>query len=173
MSTSSMSMSVGPEPPITPSPTTGAPTTPQPTQEPSSQPSFEPSETPITLTGCGQPVFTDQKVVLAKDLNCGSLGEERPQFCAVTLDGPLAELNCDGYMLSQEATPPADYGDGPFFNGICLSNGAKARNCNVQQFVTGIDVLNGGEVVKSNLTSNNDGMYADFNTNSTLTIEDT
>ena len=130
-------------------------------------------EPPITLTGCGES-FTDQKVVLSDNLDCGSRGEGDPlQSCAVTLDGPLAEFNCKDYTLSQEATSAADYLDGPFFNGICLFNGAKARNCNVQQFYAGIDVLDGGEVVNSKLRFNRDGVFAGFYEDSTLTIEDT
>ena len=127
---------------------------------------------PISLTGCGES-FTDQKVVLSDNLDCGSLVGDQ-QLCAVTLDGPDAEINCDGYMLSQEANSDALYDDGPFFDGICLSNGAKARNCNVQQFVSGIDVTDGGEVVKSNLSFfNNIGIRALFSEDATLTIEDT
>jgi hypothetical protein len=106
----SASMSVGPEPPITPSPT----------------------PTPTTL--CGE-IFTNQKVVLTDNLDCG--GPRPPgQFidsCAVTLDGPKAEIDCNGNTLSQEATSPF-YTDGPYNSGICLNNGATAINCNVQQF---------------------------------------
>ena len=127
-------------------------------------------EPPITLTGCGES-FTDQKVVLTDNLNCG-VREGDQQQCAVKLDGPEAELNCKDNTLSQEATSPF-YGDGPFYDGICLRNGAKAINCNVQQFATGIDVGNGAEVVNSVLCSNYNGILADFDEDSTLTIEDT
>src|SRR5210317_825273 len=106
MSTSSsMSMSIGPEP-------------------------------PITLTACGES-FTDQKVVLTEDLNCG--GGERIDNCAVTLDGPDAEIDCNDFTLSQVASSPL-YDDGPYKYGICLNNGAKARNCIVRQFNEGIYV---------------------------------
>ena len=143
MSTSSMSMSIGPEP-------------------------------PITLKECGESFTDDQKVVLTDNLNCGSLvGDQRD--CALTLDGPLAELNCKDYTLSQEGTvetPPLP--NLAYASGICLRNGAKAINCNVQQFVSGIDVRNGGaEVVNSNLGSNFYGIRALFNEDSTITIEDT
>ena len=84
--------------------------------------------------------------------------------------GPLAELNCDNYTLSQEAP---NYYDGPFLRGICLRNGAKAINCNVQQFNIGIDVRNGAEVVNSVLSPNGAGIDADFFGDATLTIEDT
>ena len=180
MSTSSMSMSVGPEPPITPSPTP-TPTTLQPTPEPSLAPSSssEPSPaptTPITVTGCGE-IFTNQKVVLADDLDCGGplVGDPQDQEdCAVTLDGPEAEIDCQGNTLSQVATPQANYADGPFVQGICLNDGATATNCNVEQFVSGIRVTDGdGEVRSSFLTSNNIGIYAVFTEDGTLTIEDT
>ena len=130
-------------------------------------------EPPITLTGCGES-FTDQKVVLSDNLDCGSLFGDQ-DFCAVTLDGPQAELDCKDKTLSQVASSAADYNDGPFLYGICLRDGAKAINCNVQQFPGGIEVVNGGEVVNSNLGSNYRGILADFNTDTdaTVTIEDT
>ena len=128
---------------------------------------------PITLRVCGES-FTNQKVVLSEDLDCGRLVEGvRQDWCALTLDGPEAEINCNDYTLSQIATSP-DYEDGPFRYGICLSNGAKARNCNVQQFAIGIEVTNGAEVMNSNLSFNNVGIFADFDEDSTVvTIEDT
>ena len=132
--------------------------------------SFGP-EPPITLTACGES-FTNQKVVLTKDLDCGSLDEIFSQLCAVTLDGPFAELDCNDFKLSQVTSEP-DYTDGPYTNGICLYNGAKGRNCIVQKFFAGIYVTDGGEVSNSDLSPNNDGMYAYFNVDSTLTIENT
>ena len=67
-------------------------------------------EPPITLTGCGES-FTDQKVVLSEDLNCGSRPRIGFRLCAVTLDGPQAELDCKGKdkTLSQVATQAALY----------------------------------------------------------------
>jgi len=133
--------------------------------------SFGP-EPPITLTACGES-FTNQKVVLTNDLDCGSrIGDQ--EDCAVTLDGPFAEINCKDKTLSQaQVASSPGYAGGPFFRGICLNNGAKARNCNVQQFNVGIEVINGAEVSNSRLSPNNDGMYANFNVDSTLTIENT
>src|SRR5210317_1500773 len=63
--------------------------------------SFGP-EPPITVKACGES-FTNQKVVLTEDLNCGGpfVGG-----CAVTLDGPFAEVNCNDFKLSQVANPP-------------------------------------------------------------------
>ena len=126
-------------------------------------------EPPVTVTGCGE-IFTNQKVVLTDDLDCG--GGQRIGNCAVTLDGPEAEINCNGNTLSQEAISPG-YSDGPFFYGICLNDGATATNCNVEQFNLGIRVTDGGEVVNSFLTSNFRGIYAVFTEDGTLTIEDT
>ena len=115
--------------------------------------------------------FTNQKVVLSNDLDCGSFVDPQ-QDCAVTLDGPQAEIDCNDFKLSQEANPTS-YGDGPFLYGICLNNGAKARNCNVQKFYNGIYVVDGGEVVNSDLSSNQVGIQAAFEVDSTLTIENT
>ena len=125
---------------------------------------------PITLTACGES-FTNQKVVLTEDLDCGPcIGDQ--EDCAVTLDGPEAEIDCNGNTLSQEATGPS-YNDGPYKVGICLNNGAKARNCIVQQFFNGIRVTDGAEVVESNLRSNTSGIVARFTKDSTLTIDNT
>ena len=175
MSASSMSMSVGPEPPITSSPT------PQPTPQPvlpTPPPTPEPSPAPAyTLTACGES-FINTKVVLADNLDCGPSpsDEEFPSdpWCAVMLSGPQAELNCNDYKLSQVATPQNDYEDGPYESGICLIKGAVARNCNVQQFHDGVRVIDGGEVRSSFLTSNYNGIFADFTEDdATVTIENT
>ncbi len=126
---------------------------------------------PITLTACGES-FTDEKVVLTNDLDCSLVEGERIGDCAVTLDGPDAEINCDGNTLSQVASSPF-YDDGPYKYGICLNNGAKARNCISQQFRNGILVENGGEVSNSFLSSNYRGIIASFYVDSTLTIDNT
>jgi hypothetical protein len=177
MCMSTSSMSVGPEPPITPSPTP-TPTTLQPTPEPSlslapsSEPSLSSAPTSVVQL-CGE-IFTNQKVVLTDNLDCGSLVDPKDQEdCAVTLNGPEAEIDCQGNTLSQEATPQAFYSDGPYESGICLNDGATATNCNVEKFVDGIFVTEGGEVRNSFLTSNWFGIAALFTKDSTLTIEDT
>jgi hypothetical protein len=122
---------------------------------------------------CGE-TFTNQKVSLTDNLDCG--GPRPPdqdlEDCAVKLNGPEAEIDCNNFTLSQVASPPV-YNDGPFLFGICLRDNAKVRNCNVQQFNIGIDAENGGEVVNSVLSSNYYGMYAYFDEDSTVTIEDT
>jgi hypothetical protein len=73
---------------------------------------------PITVTECGE-IFTDTKVVLTDNLNCGSLVDPQ-EFCAVTLDGPKAKINCNGNTLSQEASPNF-YADGPFLFIVFVS----------------------------------------------------
>ena len=128
-------------------------------------------EPPITVTGCGE-IFTNQKVVLTDNLDCGQLVGD-PQLCAVTLDGPEAEIDCNGNTLSQVATPQEFYTDGPFGRGICLNDGATAINCTVERFDDGIRVTDGGEVRSSFLTSNNIGIFAAFTEDGTLTIENT
>src|SRR6056300_1640262 len=90
---------------------------------------------PITLTACGES-FTDKKVVLTEDLDCGSRDEGvLSQLCAVTLNGPQAEIDCNDFKLSQATE---EFYLPSFIRGICLNNGAKARNCNVEQFNAGI-----------------------------------
>ena len=125
------------------------------------------------VQGCGES-FTNQKVVLADNLDCGPRPSDQPlDLCAVRLTGPKAEINCDDYTLFQVATPQVGYTDGPFYNGICLFDGAVARNCNVQQFNRGLYVENGGEVRSSSLTFNYYGIDAYFAEDSTVIIEDT
>jgi hypothetical protein len=138
--------------------------------EPSSEPSLSSAPTSVVQL-CGES-FTNQKVVLSNNLDCGSRDGGVQELCAVTLDGPGAEIDCQGNTLSQEATTPF-YADGPYENGICLKNGATAINCNVQKFFDGIRVTEGGEVRSSFLTSNLRGIVAFFTKDSTLTIEDT
>ncbi len=76
--------------------------------------------------------------------------------CAITLDGPEAELDCNEFLLSQDESEP-------YVNGICLLNGAKVTKCLVQLFNRGIRVFNGGEVSNSILTFNYDyGIEAEF-----------
>ncbi len=58
---------VSPAPSSEPSP---APSS-EPSSLPSAEPSSQPSEVPITLTACGES-FTNQKVVLSNNLDCGS-----------------------------------------------------------------------------------------------------
>ncbi len=131
-----MSMSVGPEPPVTPG-------------------------------GCDE-AFTNKTVELIDDLFCEDNrddgdGSKRP--CAISLDGSDAQLRCNGYNITQALSAP-------FEAGICLSNGAKAINCNVQSFVVGISVLNGGEVMDSNL-KNDLGVLSKSEVDSTFIISDT
>jgi hypothetical protein len=115
---------------------------------------------PATLTGCGE-TFTNQKVVLSDNLNCGSLVGDQQQDCAVSLSGPKAEINCNDFTLSQVATPPG-YINGPYDSGICLINGATAINCTVERFGNGIRVRNGSTVANSNLSPNWRGIVAFF-----------
>ena len=71
--------------------------------------------------------------------------------------GPEAEIDCNENALSQEAT------NHQYWSGICLSNGATARNCkNVNNFWNGLSVVNGGEVVNSVFSENYVGIKAEF-----------
>ncbi len=152
VSSMSTTMSVGP-PPTTPAPKP-APTT--------------------VVQACGE-TFTDQKVVLANNLDCvGPPRAPGTRTCALTLDGSKAEINCNDYKISQIASQPEDYPylDGPFFRGICLYNRAKARNCKVEQFYDGIYAQNGAEVRSSVLSPNANGIYAESDVDSALIISD-
>mmetsp|Transcript_13203 Transcript_13203/g.16813 ORF Transcript_13203/g.16813 Transcript_13203/m.16813 type:complete len:409 (+) Transcript_13203:37-1263(+) len=89
---------------------------------------------------CGQ-TFTGE-VKLTEDLFCTDtepppIGGDICDICAITLDGEDAELDCNEFMV---------HNSGAMVIGICLLNGARAKNCYVQKFLVGIYVQNGGEV---------------------------
>jgi hypothetical protein len=165
--------SIPPPAPTTPAPTptetyTYVPTTPPPTDA-SDQPSSAPTPTPTTVVQqCGES-FTNKKVALSADLTCPDPGLPPGTYpCAIKLDGPEAEIDCNDNTLSQEAS------NHPYWRGICLWNGATTRNCNVNNFWYGISVLNNAEVVKSVLSNNYGGIDAVFDVeDSKLTITDT
>lgn len=125
-------------------------------------------EPPVTPGGCDE-AFTNKTVELIDDLFCEDNrddgdGSKRP--CAISLDGSDAQLRCNGYNIAQALSAP-------FEAGICLSNGAKATNCNVQSFEVGISVSNGGEVMDSNLKKNDLGVLSKSEVDSTFIISDT
>ena len=152
--------------------------------------SMTPAPSPAPIDLCGES-FTD-RLTLSRDLFCQDDGGDEPQECAITLDGPEAELDCNGYKVYQAApTANSAVNCDAFVNieydvdsikvkqecgltyiaGICLKNGAKAINCNVEQFFEGILVTDGGdgEVASSDVTSNRVGIFAASN----ITISDT
>mmetsp|Transcript_3057 Transcript_3057/g.4592 ORF Transcript_3057/g.4592 Transcript_3057/m.4592 type:complete len:411 (+) Transcript_3057:97-1329(+) len=90
---------------------------------------------------CGGEAYTGE-VKLTEDLFCTDtetppIGGDICDICAITLDGEDAELDCNEFMV---------HNSGAMVIGICLLNGARAKNCYVQKFLVGIYVQNGGEV---------------------------
>lgn len=132
---------------------------------------------------CGG-VYTD-KVFLNDDLLCGGdvtdgSDSSLTKFnCAVTLDGPGAELDCNGYTIYE--TTSSDDSDSArncdetiangaevkemkqrcemyYVRGVCLKNGATLKNCGVQKFYDGVYVKNSGTIKDSTMRLNKSGV---------------
>jgi len=84
---------------------------------------------------CGGEAYTGE-VKLTEDLFCAE-DPTGADICAITLDGEDSELECNEFMV---------HNSGTWLYGICLLNGARAKNCYVQKFLVGTYVQNGGEV---------------------------
>jgi hypothetical protein len=134
---------------------------------------------------CGRS-YTD-KVYLNDDLLCGGdvTDDTDPSLernnCAVTLEGPDAELDCDGYTIYE--TTSSDDSDSArncdetirnrngaqvkvmkqacgmyYVRGVCLKNGATLKNCGVQKFYQGVYVKNSGMIKSSTMRLNKNGV---------------
>eukprot|EP00985_Skeletonema_marinoi_P023437 scaffold15652_cov83-Skeletonema_marinoi.AAC.1 len=100
---------------------------------------------------CGHTVTGKDKLSFLEDVVCTEPPVNEDD-CAITVSGEGAELDCNHFMISQETSGSWKY-------GICLSNGAKAKNCHVQRFGVGyegagIRVEDGGEVEDSEVMFN-------------------
>lgn len=108
-------------------------------------------------------VYND-KVYLHDDLLCGgdiADGTVQKYNCAVTLEGPDAELDCIGYTIYESTS--SDDSDSArncdntistgtevedmkttcgmyYVRGVCLRDGASLKNCGVQKFYEGVYV---------------------------------
>mmetsp|Transcript_27693 Transcript_27693/g.41587 ORF Transcript_27693/g.41587 Transcript_27693/m.41587 type:complete len:446 (-) Transcript_27693:186-1523(-) len=102
---------------------------------------------------CGHTVTGKDKLSLLEDVVCTDTeGPDDEDDCAITISGEGAELDCNGFMISQETSGSWKY-------GICVSDGAKAVKCPVQRFGVGyegagIRVEDGGEVEDSEVMFN-------------------
>jgi len=134
---------------------------------------------------CGRR-YTD-KVYLNDDLLCGGdvnvTNGTDPSLerynCAVTLEGPDAELDCDGYTIYE--TTSSDDSDSArncdetignnaevkdmkqncgmyYVRGVCLKGGATLKNCGVQKFYEGVFVQNSGTIKSSTMRLNKIGV---------------
>lgn len=135
---------------------------------------------------CGRK-YTD-KVFLNDDLLCGGDVTDNTDNsldkynCAVTLDGPGAELDCNGYTIYESTS--SDDSDSArncncdntignnfdvkvmkqtcemyYVRGVCLKNGATLKNCGVQKFYEGVFVRNSGTIKSSTLRLNKVGVF--------------
>ena len=159
--------------PPTPSPTAGStPTVGAPPPPRPQRCGFSPFESPL-------PLFND--------VICEELAGDTARGCAIVMDGPNAEIDCRGYTVSQVSQQgaaqncdaislnPLDPLDSvkvkqecglSYAYGICLLNGAKAKNCNVDGFAAGIYVFSDtdsttSEVSNSKVVANRFGLLSD------------
>lgn len=129
---------------------------------------------------CGR-VYND-KVYLHDDLLCGgdiADGTVQKYNCAVTLEGPDAELDCIGYTIYESTS--SDDSDSArncdntistgtevedmkttcgmyYVRGVCLRDGASLKNCGVQKFYEGVYVKNSGTIKYSTMRLNKNGV---------------
>jgi len=125
---------------------------------------------------CGQTVPEGDKITLKEDLRCAEdwTTATKGQNCAITLEGN-AELDCDGYRISQITTLGSDaavkcddtVGNSLvqktacqlyYYRGVCVTGGAKMKNCQVEKFLEGIYVENSGDIKDSTVSRNRSGI---------------
>eukprot|EP00984_Skeletonema_dohrnii_P018832 scaffold8904_cov104-Skeletonema_dohrnii-CCMP3373.AAC.2 len=125
---------------------------------------------------CGQTVPEGDKITLKEDLFCAEDWQTatKGQNCAITLEGN-AELDCDGYTISQNTTLGSDaavkcddtVGNSRqqklacqlyYYRGVCLTGAAKMKNCQVEKFLEGIYVENSGDIKDSIVSRNRAGI---------------
>ncbi len=138
---------------------------------------------------CGFPLInTPGTFPLVNDVICEEIERDTGRLCAITLSGPDTEIDCRNFKVSQVSQPGAapscgviDPSNFPalvdlvkmkqecglsYAYGICLFNGAKAKNCNVDSFAVGIyaDSTNidstSSEVTNSQVDGNRYGVFA-------------
>ena len=139
------------------------------------------------IISCGA-TFSNEEVVLSDDLLCtdryydASEDELMALNAAITLSGPNASIDCKGHSIRQvtagyfgsqclrwlDRTDPFEpsllrsemksWCDLYYQAGILLTDGATAVNCNVENFIDGFLVINGGEVQMSEASENKYGV---------------
>ena len=128
---------------------------------------------------CGQTVEENDKITLTEDLFCAedwnsaTTPVKRSKNCPSlwTLEGD-AELDCNGYRISQNTTLGSDSAvtcddKGKtslqqktacqlyYYRGVCLTGSAKIKNCQVETFLEGIYVENISDIKDSTAVSQN------------------
>ncbi len=151
---------------------------------------------PEEVMTCGQ-LFENTKVVLSEDLFCtddvndASKAWSLPKFnAAIRIKGPDAVLDCKKHTISQRSSKNAAYCAETFNQsnrrdakmscdlfyqvGIHLVDGATAVNCKVEHFQSGIYIGQGGEVKKSEVSGNRNGLNIrdEVTTGSTTKVKD-
>ena len=126
---------------------------------------------------CGN-TYVNSTVILDQNLLCdGNITEADGSLnAALTLSGEDAVLNCQGYTISQEtdkgsaaamdcdifapagnATAILEMKKGCdlfYVAGVRLLDGAKMKNCNIQKFYIGGDMVDGGVIEDSEFSLN-------------------
>ncbi|KAK1741140.1 hypothetical protein QTG54_008392 [Skeletonema marinoi] len=128
---------------------------------------------------CGQTFTEGDKITFKEDLFCAEDWNSAPnevkrsKNCAITLEGN-AELDCNGYTIFQATTLGSDAAvkcdtsgnsrlqkaacELYYYRGICLTGGAKMKNCQVEKFLEGIYVENSGDIKDSTVSQNRVGI---------------
>ena len=121
---------------------------------------------------CGHTVTgTGEELSLLEDVVCTEPPQSDAEECAITISGEGAELDCNNFMIRQKEA------SGSWKYGICLINGAKAKNCHVQRFGVGsagagIRIEDGGEIEDSEVIFNvNHGIEVRGSQDSTATTK--
>lgn len=152
---------------------------------------------PEEVMTCGQS-FENTKVVLSEDLFCtddvddASKSAILPRFnAAIKVVGPDAVIDCKKHTISQRSSKNAAFCAESFSTranrqtakttcdlfyqvGIWLVDGASAINCKVEHFHSGIYIGKGGEVKKSEVSGNRNGLTIrdEITTGSTTKVKD-
>ncbi|KAL7453464.1 hypothetical protein ACHAWC_006080 [Mediolabrus comicus] len=141
---------------------------PPPTQEVSCGSTFDSGEV-ITLAG---DVFCEENITQAVGVRDAAItvrGEGTVVDCngfsvRQKTDSSAAAVDCDVFPSEDNATQillMKETCDLYFVWGIKVENGATAKNCNVQQFWGGVEILNGGSVENSQASLNFRGLQVE------------
>jgi hypothetical protein len=124
---------------------------------------------PITDVTCGQ-VFNNSVIILGQDLVCKTEAGASID-AAITLVGKDTVLDCQGRSITQVTNSSAsaiDCSIYPYEKGACglfygfgfiAAEGATVKNCNVNKFYYGGNIVNGGVVDSSDFSLNNIGLF--------------
>ena len=125
---------------------------------------------PITDVTCGQVFNNSGLIILGQDLICKTEAGASID-AAITLVGKDTVLDCQGRSITQVTPSSAsaiDCSVNPYEQGACglfyefgfiAAEGATVKNCNVNKFYYGGNIVNGGVVDSSDFSLNRFGLF--------------